>query len=97
MNAEKWIERSCRRYGVSREFGERLLPLVQRARGAAPDVRKRILDLVESSLEREASALALERLPRPEERALTTIAGVLHRWSPPDWLLSYGGKGTDGE
>ena len=85
------IEQLCQRYGVPLAFGERLLPLLQRAQGAAPDIRKRIHQLVESSFEHEAQRLALQQVARrtAQDKDLCTLASLLHEWGPPNWILDW--------
>lgn len=100
MNPEETLATYCRRYGVPEEFGRRLLPLLERAAQAAPDVRQRILELVEQSFEKEATRRAAHRTPGAdtEERVLRTVANVLHGWQPPAWVLRWGkpGEGRSG-
>ncbi len=82
----------CDRYGLSPAHGERLLPLVERALNAPPGVRERILELVEGNLERESKRLAASAAMDPAERlVLSTVAKVVHNWSPPDWLMRWCG------
>jgi hypothetical protein len=73
---------------VAQQFGERFLPLIERALKARAEVGARILQLVESSFEKEQarrnSELALQR--DMELRVLQVVAGVLHGWDPPEWL-----------
>lgn len=85
------LEQLCQRYGVPLAFGERLLPLLQRAQEAAPDIRKRIIQLVESSFEHEAQRLALQQVARrtAQDADLCTLASLLHEWAPPNWILDW--------
>lgn len=85
------LEHLCTRYGVPLAFAERLRPLLLRAQSAAPDIRRRILELVETSLENEAQRLALEQsvVPLRRDKNLATIAQLLHDWSPPKWILDW--------
>jgi hypothetical protein len=98
MNPDRYIEDLCHRHGVSRKFGKRLQPLVERAQDAPFEKRARILDLVTRSFEYEARRVA-EQPPRPpvvqflspgEKKNLFTVASLLHQWTPPGWLEQWG-------
>lgn len=79
MDPTEIIERLCRRYRVPRAFGERLRPLILRATTREPDVRQRIMDMIERSFvqesERERQRERLEaeqkglRISRDQARA----------------------------
>lgn len=85
MRAEQTLKSLCRRHGVAEDFGRRLLPLLQRAETATPDVRDRLLQLVEQSLERESERQRSlrENTELRDERALQNVARALHGWTPP--------------
>lgn len=87
MDPQQRLQSYCRRFRVDEAFGRRLLPLLERAENARPAVRKRILELVEASFEKEARLKEMREDPstRLDESALRTIARVLHGWSPPGW------------
>jgi len=81
------------RYGVPPAYGERFRPLVTRALAARPEVRERILALVETSFQREAERLERVQASRPvppDWAAVRKVARILHTWNPPDWLLAWG-------
>ena len=89
MEARRIIAELCKRFGVSHEFGRRLLPLVERASRSEPDKRRRILEMIERSFAEEARRIAFQgpaTLPPEELRVLSTVARVLHDWNPPRWL-----------
>ena len=90
MDTERTIADLCRRYGVPREFGERMCPLLERARGKRPRVRLRLLRMVKESFEEEARRIQNQMSPRdlpPNEwDVVKTVAAVLHGWKPPIWL-----------
>jgi hypothetical protein len=107
MRARETLEHLCRRHGVSEDFGRRLLPLLERAAAAPPDVRARLVGLVEQSLEREGQRQTELRRSRAarDEQALVNVARALHVWEPPDDFdperhapedLDPGGLGPDG-
>jgi hypothetical protein len=95
MTPRELINDFCQRYGVSAAFGERMLPLAERAEHVNTDLRGRLHDFLERSFvaqaeaeAREAEADAAPWTPAsPEEdRAVRTVASVLHAWEPPRWL-----------
>jgi hypothetical protein len=94
---EPILDELARRYGLSQHFAERLVPLVERARAAAPPVRQRLLELIEASFQREAKRLAALGRHREaeEDEALGHLAGLLHDWQPPAWFQAWS-KGQDG-
>ena len=47
MDASQIIDELCARYGVSKEFGRRIQPLVVRASQVRPELKDRILQMVE--------------------------------------------------
>jgi len=87
------IRRLSARFGVPVSFGQRMLPLLERATALEGDPRKRILDLVERSYAHEAELRRSREPPSPEEqRVLSTVAGILHGWEPPGWLDGIPGR-----
>jgi len=107
MNTFESLEQIRQRHGLSHAFAERFLPLLERAQRAEPDVRNRIIELVESSFAREAkrglaaTSSAVHRSarapvsPSPAEvAALELVAKVLHSWQPPSWMLEWGERGN---
>ncbi len=90
MEAERLIEELCLRFGICREFGDRLKPLVEIAVAASKEKRERLLGVVERSFAEEArrrsATLSPSDLPPQEWSLLKAIASVLHGWEPPLWL-----------
>lgn len=88
VESRRFIALLCSRFRVSLDFGRRLQPLVERALRADPEKRRLLLEMVERSFAEEARRAELERAGNsPEERkALTTVASVLHGWTPPGWF-----------
>jgi len=90
MDIERTIADLCRRYGVPPDFGERMRPLLETARGKKPRVRLRLLRMVKQSFEEEARRIRATMSPRdmpPEDwNVIRAVATVLHGWSPPVWL-----------
>lgn len=106
MNTFELLDQIRRRHGLSQAFAERFLPLLERAQRAQPDVRERIIELVEASFAREASRDRRVRAPAAskhapgvaapsaaEVAALELVAKVLHSWQPPTWMLDWGQGG----
>ncbi len=95
MDPLQVIDGYCQRYGVSREFGLRLRPLIERALKSPPEAKKRILDMVERSFLQEASRPdarkdTMKHLPEADRKILSTVANILHNWEPPKWLKYWG-------
>ena len=89
MNARRIIAELCKRFGVSQEFGRRLLPLVERATRSDTEKGRRLLEMIERSFAEEARRVASQgpaNLTSEEWRMLSTVARVLHDWNPPRWL-----------
>ncbi|MAB80161.1 MAG: hypothetical protein CMJ89_12485 [Planctomycetes bacterium] len=97
MDASKIINELCARYGVSEEFGRRIQPLVERADKVRPELKKRILEMVERSFIEEArrqkECNPIKNLDPAERKLLSTVAAVLHGWKPPLWLSHTKEKG----
>jgi len=93
------IRELCARHGVAESFGLRLRPLIERALKSPPEARRRILDMVERSFAQEATreGRAGRTLPEADRRILTTVAGILHAWDPPEWLKQWGQLRRDPE
>jgi hypothetical protein len=85
------LTRLSHRYGVSEDFATRFLPLVQRAERAAPDVRQRILKLIERTFQRQAekSARDADREVQADTAVLHSVARLLHGWEPAAWLKTW--------
>ena len=93
MTAQDILDRFADRYSVSPQYGKRFLPLVGRSLSASPEIRARILSLIERSFRREEERLQLRRqalVSGPEWKMVRAVAGILHAWEPPEWLMSWG-------
>jgi hypothetical protein len=88
VDARRFIAMLCARFRVSRDFGRRLQPLVEKAVRAEPEKRRLLLELVERSFAEEARRAELERADcaSDDRRALRAVASVLHGWQPPAWF-----------
>ncbi|QDU68676.1 hypothetical protein [Engelhardtia mirabilis] len=88
MRAHDTLHVLCRKHGVPASYGRRLLPLLERAHAAPPEVRDRLVRLVELNLVREANRRRELASPVDDgaEQALVAVARALHRWIPPTWL-----------
>jgi hypothetical protein len=86
VNVRRFIRLMCARFGVSRDFGRRLQPLVQKAAESPPEKRRLLLQMVERSFEEEARRAVRELAGEKDRRALTNVARLLHGWTPPTWL-----------
>ena len=96
MTPRELITDFCQRYSVSAAFGERMLPLAERAEHVNTDLRGRLHDFLERSFKAQAEAEAREAeadgakpwapASPEEDRAVRAVAGVLHAWEPPRWL-----------
>ena len=104
MNPEQYIQDLCQRYGVSATFGRRMLPLAQRSERVRPEMRRRLRAFLERSFVAQAKLEAEEAknkrrgsgaLKPGEERALGTVAGILHDWDPPRWLQRWARRVQD--
>jgi len=94
MRAHDTLHVLCRRHGVPESYGRRLLPLLERAHAAPPEVRDRLLRLVEQNLVREANRRQglRQQVQNPADQALEAVAKALHRWNPPGWLENWTDK-----
>ncbi len=90
---EPILEELARRYGLPLTFAGRLEPLAERAKAASPPVRRRLLELIEASFQREARRLADQGRQREaeEDQALGHLAELLHHWQPPSWFQAWSG------
>jgi hypothetical protein len=96
MTSQDILDRLVQRYSVSPEYGNRFLPLVGRSLSASPEIRARILSLIENSFRREEERLAQRRRAlegSPEWKMVLAVARILHTWEPPEWLMSWGETG----
>ncbi len=89
MTPREVLEKLCNRYGLSTAYGQSLLPLVERALNAPPGVRKRLLELIEGHLQREAKRRAERDKGQGDEELLCIVSRILHPWSPPEWLTRW--------
>ena len=84
FDPERKLSQLCRRHGLPDEAGEGFLVLLQRVAEARPDLRERVLDLVE----RQLASMAQERADARrlaavrDEACLKVVAPLLHRWEP---------------
>ena len=93
MSADQILQSLCDRHGLPIARAERLLPLIERALRAPVGVRDRILELVESNVERESRRREpSDRERQLDERMLGVVARIIHPWSPPDWLERWTNK-----
>jgi len=100
LDPDRILDELCRRHGVSRTFGERLRPLLDRARESNADARQRILALVERSFAQEAERVRTEARSEArvvERKMLSSVAAILHDWEPPDWLDKWSGDAEEGD
>ena len=100
MTPDRILTDLAGRYDVPEGFGQRFVPLLQRALEAGPDVRSRILELVERSFVRESERVGrlraeAERRQSPEWKLVVTVARIVHNWSPPEWLIHWGGPADE--
>jgi hypothetical protein len=90
MEAERLIEELCVRFGIERDFGDRLRPLAEIALTASAEKRERLLGVVERSFAEEArrrsATLRPRDLPPRDWKLVRTVATALHTWEPPLWL-----------
>ncbi len=96
MNPEQILARMRHEHGVSDHFAQRFLPLVRRATKTSPDIRQRILQLVERSFERQAARRSklppIVRFTAGDARLVARVARVLHSWEPAPWLVRWTGE-----
>ena len=74
----------CRRHGLPDEVGQRFLLLMERAAQARPDLRERVLELVDRQLAQLAQerATARQQAASRNESCLKALAPLLHDWQP---------------
>ena len=94
MDPEALLRRLCRRHGVPQARGIRLFPLIRWALESPPEVRVRILAIVEETLEWRADEGDAERDPVASPAVLVAVARVLHDWSPSERILGIGHDGA---
>lgn len=104
MTPEALLQAMCKRHGLSPDSGESLLPLVKKAVESPPEIRNRILFLVDRNLASKAKGVADEKRLWNEldNDVLVAVAKVLHGWHPSGEILNMGdqlkgerGKGPD--
>ncbi len=88
MTPEQFLSDLCRRHGIERSRGEKLLPLVRRAMDSPEEVRDRVLRIVEDSI--AGRVREDPRVQARDERVLVAVARVLHGWNPGDPFLTWG-------
>ena len=91
LDPHRLLRELCARYEVPVFEGQRLLPLLERAAAAAPEVRARVLRLVEDSLARGLEATDASLVDQVEAdldlEVLVRVARSLHQWEPGDESL----------
>lgn len=99
MDAERLLHRMCERHQLDPERATELLPLVHRALISPDDVRRRILAMIEDSLQRRAGGDPTATLAALEkdldDEVLRAVAKTVHAWDPP-WRRKPFGTGGDG-
>lgn len=95
MDPETLLRRLCRAHGVPPARGRRLYPLICWALESPPEVRERILAIVEETLAWRGEEGDGERPPEPtaSPAVLIAVARVLHEWSPSERILGIGSEG----
>lgn len=86
MDPLRLLEALCDRHGLPLEEARALLPLVERAVRASGTRRRRILEVLDATLERRRIELAAEREQEAraeDERVLERVARMLHAWGVP--------------
>ncbi len=87
MDAERLLNRMCRRRGLPASHGAELLPMVRRAVISSARVRRRLLTLIDQTLARRSDgdpSATLESLEADlDEEVLVSVARRIHAWSPP--------------
>ena len=95
MNPRRLLERMCARHRLSFNRARPLLPLVERALASPARLRDRILALVDANIARRAGGVVtgVEGLARDlDEEVLSSVAKVLHNWTPSKSVLDIGGS-----
>ncbi len=84
MDAERRLKRLYRRHGLPPDDASELLPLMERAMLARPEIRRCLEAVVEATLAARAARRADEaRLAEQVDRqVLLALAGLLHGWKP---------------
>lgn len=92
MDPKVLLQRLCRRHGVAPERGGRLLPLVRWALESPPEIRTRILAIVEETLSWHGRETEGDRalVGAANRSVLVAVARVLHDWSPSERILGIG-------
>ncbi|MEO6710095.1 MAG: hypothetical protein ABI054_08835 [Planctomycetota bacterium] len=74
----------CRRNGLPDSLGAGFLPLLERAANARPDLRSRVIELVDRQLQALAQdrAAARQLAAIRDEACLKALAPLLHAWQP---------------
>lgn len=87
MDAERLLNRMCRRRGLAASRASELLPLVERAVTSSPRVRRKLLSLIDRNLARRSEGDPLATLESVEqeldEEVLVAVARRVHGWEPP--------------
>ena len=88
----------CKRHGLSFESGAKLLPLVRKAIESTPEIRNRILFLVDRNLANKAKGHSEEKQLWSEldSDVLVAVAKVLHGWNPSGQILNMGDQLKEG-
>jgi hypothetical protein len=76
---ERLLEALRLRHGAARHAARRRLPLVRRALKAPPELRARLLAVVEAALAHDAAG-ARRRDAEGDQRWLCALAPLLERW-----------------
>jgi len=76
---ERTLERLRLRHGAPAHVARRLLPLLERASAAPPDLQSRLIAVVDAALARDAIEFAQAQLDQ-DERCLTAIEPLLDSW-----------------
>ncbi|HUR27626.1 MAG TPA: hypothetical protein VM509_05520 [Planctomycetota bacterium] len=74
----------CRRHGLPDSMGERFHALMKRAAEARPDLRARVVEMVDRQLAAAAAERASARRLAAirDEACLRALAPLLHGWRP---------------
>ena len=96
MDPVRLLQRMCCRHNLPFAEAARLLPLVKRALESPEAVRDRLLKLVEGNLSRRAESTKQDVdvagvFNDLDDEVLTSVAKVLHNWSPSGKVMILGG------